>query len=96
MVGQIGFFAELFVPSVSPYILIAIIFLPVALVIFCQPNEMSNIWVRRIHVFSAVWYVCITFAVELSGFFGYAPAWAMFFRILVHLGWLQFAPLLKK
>lgn len=93
--GQVGYLSDVFQLYLPVWLTIPLFILPVTLVIFFQPNEVPEYWVRRIHVLAALWYVCFTAVIEVSSAFGYSPQGSEFFRILVHLGWLQFAPLLK-
>ena len=95
MFGQVAYLAAVLQPFLPAWVVVPIFILPIAAVVFIQPGEFPDRWVRRVHVGAAAWYVVITLTVEAVAIFGTIPDGALLFRVLMHLGWLQFFPLLK-
>ncbi len=93
--GQIGYLADVLQPLLPAWVAVPLFIAPVAAVVFVQPGELPDRWVRRAHAGAAVWYVLVTLAAEAVTLFGSAPPGALMFRVFMHLGWLQFVPLLQ-
>ena len=94
--GQIGYLADVLQPLLPAWVAVPFLIMPAAAVVLVQPGELPDEWVRRVHVGAAAWYVLVTLAVEVVAVFGTVPSGALLFRVLMHLGWLPFAPLLLK
>ena len=94
--GQVGYLADVLQPLLPAWVAVLLFIVPVAAVVFVQPGELPDRWVRRAHAGAATWYVLVTLAAEAVTVFGSAPPGALLLRVLMHLGWLQFAPLLRK
>ena len=94
--GQIGYLSGWLHPNLPTWLVIPIFILPIALVIFVQPKEVSDVLVKRVHTFAALWYLSITLTSELYSVFGNTLQGETFFRVLMHVGWLQFAVLFKQ
>lgn len=94
--GQVAFSTDFLKPYLPAWVTIGIFILPAALVIFVTADEASGRLVMGCHVFGASWYVLITICAEVISFLGAAPKNATLFRILMHLGWLHFAPILGR
>ena len=93
--GQVGYLADVLQPLLPAWVAVPLFIVPVAAIVLVQPGELPDRWVRRAHVGAAAWYVLVTLTVETVAVFGVVPDGALLFRVLMHLGWLQFTPLLR-
>ncbi len=94
--GQIAYLADWLHPILPAWLIIPVLIVPVALIIFIQPNEVPKLIVKRVHLLAALWYLGITLSIEIYTILGATPHGDLFFRILMHVGWLQFASLFKR
>ena len=92
--GQVGYLAHFMHPAVPFWLAAPVFLLPIGLVIFVQDDVAPERWVRRAHLLASVWYGCVTLVIEAMGLLGDVPDGELLMRLLMHLGWLHYSPLL--
>ncbi|MBL9090745.1 MAG: hypothetical protein JNL96_05945 [Planctomycetaceae bacterium] len=92
--GQTAFLADFLKPHLPDWIAVTALIFPVCAIVLLQPGELPDDIVRGVHFFGAAWFVTLAIVIEAISFSGNSPKDGWFFRILVHIGWLYFWPLL--
>lgn len=98
MFGQVAYLADVLRPHLPGWAAVSIFMVPIILIVAFQPDDhVTRLrWVRIAHTVAALWYGLVAVGVELASALGHVPDGALFFRILMHTGWLPLVAVLRQ